>query len=330
MAAEISVIMPLYNGEEFLPEAIHSILGQSFENFEFIIICEYGTSQESLDIVNSFSIQDSRIRLIMNSARLGISESINVGMDAAIGKYIARMDADDISGERRLEIEKLYLDTYPEIGVVGTFHKVTSSPNWLVDYVSDPELIRSELLFFVPLRHPTIMLRKELATTCRYDRDLAGVEDYDFYYKLSQVTQLINIKMPELFTYRRTGQNASSVYARRDHALMKKTEHRIFQEQLGLNFSPSEMNVLHMLSTDAYEAVSFRRYLTVLRHLETLLEKIEQRNEDLQIYRKDCLFQTLQHRWFREKYKLDFFLNRDIPEDLITFWKKSKYYSPWF
>ena len=328
--AEISVVMPLYNGEEFLAEALDSIFSQTYGDFELIVVCENGTSQESLDILESYSARDARVKPIFNDERLGISESLNVGMQAATGKYIARMDGDDISGPRRFEIEKLFLDTYPEIGVVGTFHRVTDSPNWLVDYVADPEQIRSELLFFVPLRHPTIMLRRELVDVCKYDENLAGVEDYDFYYKLSKVTKLTNIKMPELFTYRRTGQNASAVYAKRDHALMKKTEKQIFKEQLDMDFGAFDMDVLHMLSTDAYEAVYVSSYNSVLHYLEILLKQIEEQNRKLGVYNEECLKKTLQHRWFRERYKLNSFLNGHIPKNMMECWKTSKYYSPWF
>lgn len=327
---EISVVMPVYNGEEFLSEAIDSILSQTFGDFEFLIICEKGSNPESVDILERYAQKDERIRIIYNQERLGISESMNIGLRTAQGKYIARMDGDDISGPRRFEIQKLFLDTYPDIGVVGTFHKVTNSPNWLVDYVSDPEQIRSELLFFVPLRHPTIMFRRKFVETCYYDKDLAGVEDYDLYYKFSKVTKLTNVKMPELFTYRQTGQNASVVYKKRDHILMKQTEKQIFREQLGLNFRMSDIDVLHMLSTDAYEAVGRSYYPRVMIRLEQLLQQIENKNKELGVYREDCLHQTLQHRWYREKYKLSFFLSKDIPKELIKVWKDGKYYSPWF
>ena len=327
---EISVVMPLFNGEEYLPEAIESILNQTFSDFEFIIVCEDGMEPGCEEIVNRYAEKDSRIKLIHNSKRLGIAASLNVGLKSAKGKYIARMDGDDISGLRRFEIQRLFMENCPEIGALGCFHTVTNSPNWLVDYVSDPELIDSELLFFVPLRHPTIMLRSELVDNCLYDESLMGVEDYDFYYTLSKHTKLSNIKDPELFCYRRTGSNASEVYSERDHKIMKGIEKRIFSERLGLNFSDRQMDILHMLSSDAYKHTSRKHYVEVIKSLEDLLELIEKKNRMLTTYKENCLHQTLVHRWYREKYKLNGFLGNNIPKDVLEVWNNSRYYSPWF
>ena len=91
--AEISVVVPIYNGEQYLEEALNSIALQSFKDFEVILVCEYDTSNESLDIVHKFSKKDKRFKIITNTCKLGISESLNVGIRKSTGKYIARMDA---------------------------------------------------------------------------------------------------------------------------------------------------------------------------------------------------------------------------------------------
>ncbi len=327
---EISVVMPVYNGEEYLPEAIESVLDQTFGDFEFLVVCEHGSNDASLEIVERYAEKDKRVRPIYNSERLGIAASLNVGLEAATGKYIARMDGDDLSGPRRFEVQKAFLDAYPEVVVCGTTHTVNDSPNWRVDYVADPDMLASQLLFVVAMRHPTIMLRREQEAGCRYDEGLAGVEDYDFYYKLSKVGKLANILDQSLFLYRQTRQNASVRFADRDHFLMKRIEHRIFQEQLGLDFQPHQMDVLHIHNRLLYEAAGPKGYADVTRELETLLDQIWERNEELGVYRPECLTQTLRHRWYREKYKLDMMLQKKIPKDVMDVWSQSKYYSPWF
>lgn len=328
---EISVVMPVYNGEEFLSEAIESILGQSFSDFEFIIVCEHGSNTESLKIVERYASEDKRIRPIYNDKRLGISASLNVGLKAATGKYIARMDGDDISGKRRFEVQRLFLDTYPEIGVLGSAYKVINSPDWSLYCVTDPFLAESQLLFFAsPVRHPTIMFRSELTENIQYDETLPGVEDYDLYDKFSRVTKISNVLDQELFAYRRFQNAASIVYAERDEHICKNIQNRIFNERLQMQFTSKEMDLLHLLSIRAYEKEALRKYSKIILKLEDLLERIEERNKQLKVYKQDCLSQVLSQRWFREKYKLDIMLKKVIPNDVMKVWQGSKYYSPWF
>lgn len=324
---EISVVMPVYNGEAYLPQAVESILNQTCGDFEFLIVCEHGTSPASREIVERYAEKDKRVRPIYNSERLGIAASLNVGLRAAAGRYIARMDGDDISGPRRFEVQRLFLDTYPEIGVCGTAHRVINSPNWFVDYEADPDQLESELLFFAVMRHPTIMLRRELTETCAYDETLTGAEDYDFYDKLSEVTRLSNILDPSLFTYRRTGQNYSGVYSARDVLIRRETQRGVIKRRLGLDFDNHQMDVLNFMGTAAYEELTAGQYPDVLEELEQLLETLEARNQELGVYRPECLLQTLRHRWFREKRKLDRLTKGALPKKTATKLSGGKYYT---
>ena len=108
--------MPVYNGEKYLQEAIESILNQTFKDFEFIIIND-GSTDKTLEIIKSFT--DPRIKLITQENR-GIIYSLNKGITESRGKYIARMDADDISLPERLEKEYRFLEQNPNYGIVGT------------------------------------------------------------------------------------------------------------------------------------------------------------------------------------------------------------------
>lgn len=327
---EISVVMPVFNGEEFLPEAIDSILGQTFGDFEFIIVCEHGSSAESLQIVEQYAERDKRIHPVFNDEKLGISTSLNVGLKMATGKYIARMDGDDISGERRLEVQKLFLDNYSEIGAVGTSHFVINAPNWLVDYVTDPDLINSQLLFFVPLKHPTMMFRHEVTDKCPYDETLPGSEDYAFLCQLSECTKMSNILDPELFRYRRTNQNASAVHSNRDTMLRKMLMDKWILKKLDIQLKEDQLDVINILGADAYQKVHPKDYVEVVRKLEKILQKIEAKNLELRVYEPRCLLRTLSNRWFREKYKLGILLKGKLPDDLMKAWRKSEYYDPWF
>ena len=114
----VSVLMSVYNGDRYLDEAIDSILSQTYENFEFIIIND-GSTDHTKDILSSYSNQDNRIR-VFHQKNHGLTFSLNRGLELSRGKYVARMDADDISSPRRLEEQINYLRANPEVGVLGT------------------------------------------------------------------------------------------------------------------------------------------------------------------------------------------------------------------
>ena len=115
----ISVILPVYNAERFLREAIDSVLKQTFVDFEFIILND-GSTDKTEDIILSY--KDPRIRYVKNEKNLKLIKTLNKGVDMARGKYIARMDADDISLPERFEKEVAYLEAHPDVAVVSCYH----------------------------------------------------------------------------------------------------------------------------------------------------------------------------------------------------------------
>ena len=117
----VSVIMSVYNGEKYLVQAIDSILNQTYQNFEFIIIDDCSTDNSS-HILQEYAKKDSRIKIIKKEKNIGIKgfiENLNLGISIAEGKYIARMDADDISLPERFQKQVTFLENNPEIFMVG-------------------------------------------------------------------------------------------------------------------------------------------------------------------------------------------------------------------
>ncbi|MFN5442865.1 MAG: glycosyltransferase family 2 protein, partial [Crocinitomicaceae bacterium] len=155
---DVSVVMPVYNGEQYLKEAIESILSQTYVNFEFIIIND-GSEDNSEEIILSYN--DPRIVYIKNLENLKLIKTLNIGFSKAKGKYIARMDADDISLPRRLEKQVDYLERNPDIGVLGTgvFLKGEKEISKLL-YHTDDKSLRFALAFYCPFIHPSVVLRK--------------------------------------------------------------------------------------------------------------------------------------------------------------------------
>lgn len=187
---KISVVMPAYNAEKYIREAIDSILNQTFNDFEFIIIND-GSTDNTKKIIKSYN--DSRIVYLENEKNSGIVYTLNKGLEYAKGEYIARMDSDDIAICTRLEKQFNYLELHNNIGVLGTgieiFGNQIKSENKV--FSTNPEELKVDLIFASCIAHPTVMIRKVLIEryNIRYD-ELPGIEDYALWWKLSKITQI--------------------------------------------------------------------------------------------------------------------------------------------
>ena len=212
MSPNVSVVMSVYNGEKYLRPAIESILNQTFSDFEFIIIDD-GSTDESAAIINSYN--DARIRLIQQENK-GLTLALNVGLRAARGKYIARMDADDISHPSRLARQLAYLSQHSEVGVLGTAVQIiddSGNASGKSRYPTSHEVIRWHLCFNDPIMHPTVMMRRGVVIRAGgYNADMVTAQDYDLWRRLSNVTRLANMNDVLLFL-RRHKNSVSSMYS---------------------------------------------------------------------------------------------------------------------
>jgi glycosyltransferase involved in cell wall biosynthesis len=193
---DISVIMPVYNAQDYLKESIQSILSQTFINFEFIIIND-GSQDNSEMIIRSFN--DSRIKLV-NQSNKGVAEALNAGLKLAQGKYIARMDADDISIETRFQIQYNFLENNLEYVCVGSNAILIDEDGEKVcttKLYSEWEEI-TKVLPRTPFSHPSVMHRRvpEL-----FYKNVPVVEDSIYFYELSKYGKFKNIEVP-LIEYR--------------------------------------------------------------------------------------------------------------------------------
>ncbi len=187
------MLLPVYNGATYLGEAIRSILGQTFTDFEFLIIDD-GSTDESVAIIQEF--HDPRIRLFHNGTNLGLVASLNRGLKLARGEYIARMDADDISLPHRLERQITFMDSATDIGVSGAW--MESFGSGLSTVWSSPlrhEEIVCKLLFESALFHPTVIIRRLPFQNLGlfYDPEFPHAEDYELWCRCSYQIRLANI-----------------------------------------------------------------------------------------------------------------------------------------
>ncbi len=190
----LSVVMSVRNGEKYLIEAVNSILKQSFKDFEFIIIND-ASSDNTSKILKK--IKDSRVFLINNKKKLGLTKSLNLGLKRAQGVLIGRMDADDISAKNRFLQQINYLKKNPKIGIVGSWVKVIDNKNidkGEIKFPTKDNEIKKSIFKFNPIRHSTVVFRKKLTEKYGdYDESLDGAEDYDLWLRYSKYTKLTNL-----------------------------------------------------------------------------------------------------------------------------------------
>ena len=175
----LSVLMPMYNASTYLHEAMESVLCQTFSDFEFLIIDD-GSTDDSAAIVRSY--QDERIRLIVNAH--DFIASLNKGINIATGKYIARMDADDVMLPHRLETQYKFMEAHPDIDVCGSWFETIGSVHRVFRCVESHRQIIIALLLRNCMMHPTIMMRRSIFANnpeLRYPNNYVCAEDYKMW-----------------------------------------------------------------------------------------------------------------------------------------------------
>jgi glycosyltransferase involved in cell wall biosynthesis len=221
----VSVVMPVYNGEPYLKEAVESILNQTFSDFEFIIIDD-GSTDNSWDILIAYAAQDSRIVLSRNPENIKLIKTLNKGLNLARGEYIARMDADDISLPERLERQVAYLQRHPEVGLVGTgyYRQHSNGQHTLHQPPLTLTEIRWRLLFNCIWPHTALMFRHQLFEPDEsfYQEEFLHAEDYELWCRLLNRTQAATLPVPLLVVGTFESEGISAIY-RQEQAEMVTT-----------------------------------------------------------------------------------------------------------
>ncbi|WP_278321641.1 glycosyltransferase [Clostridium botulinum] len=209
----ISVIMPVYNGEKYLKESIESIMNQTYKNFEFIIIND-GSTDNSLNIINEYAERDSRIKVISRENK-GISYSLNEGISASKGEYIARMDADDICMPERFD-EQLKVMTNNNIHICAThieiIGNITTEEKLSYEHTHNlDKLTIIELVKGYTICHPTVLFRKKILDTLKgYNEDYNTTEDIELWFRAIKEEFNFYVLNKKLLKYRRHSDSKTS------------------------------------------------------------------------------------------------------------------------
>lgn len=200
--------MPMYNASANLHEALESVFQQTFTDFELLVVDD-GSTDNSVEIVKN--CQDRRMRLITNTH--DFISSLNKGIEAAKGKYIARMDADDLMFPQRLETQFQFMEKNQDIDICGSFAEGFGESEYIIQRPVEHADIVSAMLRMNPIMHPTVMMRrcKLLQSGCRYQSGYPCAEDYKLWTDLSfQGFKFANIPEP-LIRYRISPHQATRV-----------------------------------------------------------------------------------------------------------------------
>ena len=236
MKSEISIIMSVYNEPLlWLKESIESILNQTFKDFEFIIVLDNPNNIKIKDLIISYKKKDSRIIFLENTENLGLAKSLNKCLDIAKGKYIARMDGDDISLPNRLEKQYEFLEKNGEIDLVGSWVYKIDERGTIYGTMKTPtdiKIIKKYILYRTVSFHPTWMLKRDVYEKLNGYRPFIVSQDYDFLlrvidndYNISNIPELLlkyRINSKNVSNTKAIIQFKSTLYALRLHDERKK------------------------------------------------------------------------------------------------------------
>lgn len=261
MNPKISVILPAYNAEKYLKVAVDSILSQSFGNFELLIIND-GSTDFTKEVILSYN--DERIRYIENEKNLGLIETLNKGILLSKGKYIARMDADDICHLSRFQMQIDFMEKNPEYVICSSSRKefVQDISHFHLSILPvDNISIRIHSIFSTPFTHPAVMLRASIfkENNLVFEDGYKYAEDYQLWIKILQYGKGYNFKMPLLY-YRDTPNSQTNIGTGNIEE-RKKTISSIQQlalKQQNIILNKKELDFTYLLSlSDKIRDISF-------------------------------------------------------------------------
>lgn len=275
---KISVLMPVYNCELYIQEAIESILIQTFSDFEFLIIDDASTDS-TLEVIKKYN--DPRIKLIEKPNNTGYTNSLNYGLSIARGTYIARMDGDDISLPKRFEKQFSFMESNPDVAVCGTSFKILGTD----DSVFLPEkhdAIKTGMLKECKIAHPSVMMRVSFfkQNKISYDTFYEPAEDYDLWVRVSRIGKLNNLQ-EILLLYRFHDDQVSNTNRKKQNlnATLIKTNLLTYLDR---NISENEIKVYKTMlqSINTVSFSDFKVFLKLKKRI-TSLNNNEFFNENL-------------------------------------------------
>lgn len=207
---EISILMPCRNAEQFVEQSVRSVLKQTFSDFELLVIDD-SSEDETWNILQSQAAKDARLKLVRNTTRHGVAASLNIALELASGRFIARMDADDLMLRNRLKKQRNFLEKRPYLDGCGMSIIRFGSRIGFKSFPRTADSISARILFQSPFAHPTIMVRSSVFKVYRYNESLDAGQDYELWLRMTNQHSFANMWSPGIF-YRHHENQVSSAF----------------------------------------------------------------------------------------------------------------------
>lgn len=320
----VSVIMSIYERYTFVDEAINSILAQTFNDFEFLICVEKTKKQKEIaSYLKKFN--DKRIKILLNQETLGFPESLNIMINNSKGKYIARMDDDDVSLPNRLERQVMFLESNKDIGICGTNAEffMYAQGKWFNKNLSSEE-IKTQMLFTNPICHPSVLMRKDLLDKfkIRYEKEYFS-EDYQIWSRSIKFFKIANIN-EVLLRYRASNTNLTTygINENKIHNSVKATMYYQFKNYLNLELNDNELELIQKRKQVIYPG---DWYKSARKLQKNLYKRIMIANKTTKFYNNYLLKREFKYLLNNEnKNIIDYFI-KVVKKIFRVFYKKLEY-----
>ena len=293
---KVTVFIPVYNREEYVGEAIESILAQTFSDFEILLVDD-GSTDQSVDKIRSYT--DTRIRLVCSEENLGIPKTRNKGVELARGQYMAMLDSDDRAYPERLEKQVAFLDSHPDYAQVGSWCHMMDAQGNVLNKIKrqpvSPEDIHAQFLFRCAMSNRSIMARTAILKEYGYRNDFPRCQDYELHVRLAKQYKLGNI--PECLVYGRihpeqiTGQTPGLGDIKKQEIIGGQLH------ELGVTFSQKDLDPHLTLSRmRKSQFIPDRAYL---EWAQDWLVRLRQANTQTHRYAEPAFSHALSDKWLQ-------------------------------
>jgi glycosyltransferase involved in cell wall biosynthesis len=292
---KITVLMLAYNSSKYITQSIKSILRQSYNDFEFLIVYDESVDN-TFEIINEYAVNDARIKIIKNENSRGIVGAANTGLKYAAGEYVARLDSDDIALPDRLEKQIAFMEKNNEFGLLGGNYKLIDENNNFIKSIKRlnflPDKIPSVLFFENYFVQSSVMIRKKVLDDIGfYSEDIPSCEDYELWIRISEKYKTWNL--PEVLVLYRIHDDSDTL---RKVDIRKNMLYSIYTYQLrkfGVDYSKEELDLHIMIYNN-----NFIPQKEIIMEIKNWLIKLFEYNNIKNIYPKQNFNEVLSDKWF--------------------------------